>query len=101
MNKAGMSCGGGKATPASAMVSDICSSIKYPWVEISSGATQVCLRIGIAERIAITTMVIAKNFAILASPSGSCRAFHGCAKMAAGPEPADDPPPQYGFALEV
>src|SRR6266852_1946522 len=35
---------------------------------MSSGATQVCRRMGIAEKIAITMMVIAKNFAMMSSP---------------------------------
>ena len=51
--------------PASAIVSEVCSSIKAPCVDISSGATHVCRKMGIAERIAITTMVTAKSFPIL------------------------------------
>src|SRR5580704_16597250 len=46
------------------MVSDICSSIRAPWVEMFSGATQVCRTMGIAEAIAITMMVTASNFAM-------------------------------------
>ena len=46
------------------MVSDICSSISGPWVEISTGGSQVCNTMGTAEAIAITMMVTANNFAI-------------------------------------
>ncbi len=61
--------------PASAMVSDICSSIGAPWVEMSSAIHQVCRRIGIAERIAITMIVTAKNFPMISSP---------CARLSCG-----------------
>ena len=76
MKIARTNCAARKEIPASAMVSDICSSIKAPCVEMSSGATQVCRKMGIAERIAITMMVTAKNFAMcLASRRLSDPAF--------------------------
>src|SRR5216684_9113098 len=40
MKRAKINCAARKEIPASAMVSDICSSIRDPWVEMSSGATQ-------------------------------------------------------------
>src|ERR1700720_110112 len=68
INRASRNWAARNERPASAIVSDICSSIRWPWVEMSSGATQVCRKIGIAERIAIMTMVIAKNFALMVRP---------------------------------
>src|SRR5690349_21208759 len=59
------SCAARKEIPASAMVSDICSSIRCPCVEISAGASHVCIKIGIADRIAMTMIVIAKNLPII------------------------------------
>jgi len=56
-----------KEIPASAIVSDICSSIAAPCVEISGAIHHVCRTMGIADRIAITMIVTAKNFAM--SPS--------------------------------
>src|SRR5260370_30036620 len=77
MKIAKTNCAARKEIPASAMVSDICSSIKCPWVEMSSGATQVCRRMGIADAIAIMMIVTAKNFAMMSplppdsDPAGS------------------------------
>ncbi len=65
MKMASRICAARNEIPASAMVSDICSSIGAPWVEISCGSHHVCRRIGIAETIAITMMVTAKSFAML------------------------------------
>src|SRR5260370_4195855 len=62
---ANRSCAARKDIPASAIVSDICSSIKCPCVEMSAGASHVCMTMGIADTIAITTIVIAKNLPIL------------------------------------
>src|SRR5499427_5660511 len=56
-----------KEIPASAIVSDICSSIGAPCVEISGAIHHVCRTMGIADRIAITIMVTAKNLPM--SPS--------------------------------
>ena len=53
--------------PASAIVSDICSSIGAPWVEMSSAVHQVCRTMGIAESMAIMMMVTANNFAMVPS----------------------------------
>src|SRR5208283_2114394 len=65
MKKARMNCAARNEIPASAIVSDICSSISRPCVEMSSGAAQVCSRTGIADKIAMIMMVTAKNFAML------------------------------------
>src|SRR5580704_19154792 len=46
------------------MVSAYCSSIRWPWVEMSCGMGHMCITMGIAEAIAITTMISAKLFAI-------------------------------------
>src|SRR4029077_4681669 len=67
MKIARMICAARNESPASTIVSDICSSIRAPWVEMFSGATQVCRTMGIAEAIAITMMVTESNFAM--SPS--------------------------------
>ena len=67
MKKAKMICEAKNEIPASAIVSDICSSIGAPWVEMSGAIHHVCRRMGIAEAIAITKIVTAKNFAILPS----------------------------------
>jgi len=64
MNKANRICEIRKEIPASAMVSDVCSSISPPWVEMLAGGSQVWRTMGIADAIAITMIVIAKNFAI-------------------------------------
>ena len=61
------SCAARKQIPASTIVSDICSSISGPWVEMSTGGSQMCSTMGIAEAIAITMIVTAKNFAIRVS----------------------------------
>src|ERR1035438_7069284 len=68
MKNARMNCEARNEIPASAIVSDICSSIGAPCVEISSGIHHVCRRIGIAEMIAIAMMVTAKNFAMMLRP---------------------------------
>ena len=44
-----MNCDAKNEIPASAMVSDICSSMGAPWVEISSAIHHVCRRMGIAD----------------------------------------------------
>src|SRR5580692_6883285 len=73
MKNARMNCEARNEIPASAIVSDICSSIGAPCVEISSAIHHVCRRIGIAEMIAIAMMVTAKNFAMmLRPPAGLC-----------------------------
>src|SRR5579862_1012737 len=46
------------------MVSANCSSMRWPWTEISGGMGHMCITMGTAEAIAITTMVTAKSFAI-------------------------------------
>ena len=71
MNHASRICEARNEIPASHIVSFVCSSIGAPWVEISGASHQVCLTIGIAESIAITQMVTAKNFAM--SPSHRSR----------------------------
>src|SRR6266851_910114 len=43
------------------MVSDNCSSIWCPWVEISSGITYMCVTIGYADANAMSTRTTAKN----------------------------------------
>ena len=60
-----MNCPARNDKPASAIVSDICSSISAPWVEMSGAIHHVCRRIGIAEAIAIAKIVTAKNFAMV------------------------------------
>ena len=51
---------------------------------MSSGATHVCRRMGIAERIAITMMVTAKNFAMMSRfPPASSPALSPALKPAA------------------
>src|ERR1022692_2717979 len=71
MNQARRNCEARNEIPASHIVSDICSSIGAPWVEISGASHHVCLTMGIAESIAITKMVIAKNFAMSPLKFGS------------------------------
>jgi hypothetical protein len=65
MKIARMNCAARNEIPASAIVSDICSSIRCPWREMSCGAGHECRRIGIAEAIAIKIMVAAKNLAMI------------------------------------
>src|SRR2546430_8385896 len=67
MKKPKMICEAKNEIPASAIVSDICSSIGAPWVEMSGAIHHVCRRMGIAEAIAITKIVTAKNFAMMPS----------------------------------
>src|ERR1700733_6046497 len=64
MKKASRNCDARNETPASTIVSAYCSSIRGPWVEISSGKCQVFITMGIAEPIAISTIVTANIFAI-------------------------------------
>src|SRR5437667_12804262 len=67
MKKAKMICEAKNEIPASAIVSSISSSIGAPWVAMSGAIHHVCRRMGIAEAIAITKLVTAKNFVILTS----------------------------------
>src|SRR5579872_671196 len=67
MKTASKICDARKEIPASAIVSDIWSSIGWPCVEMSGAIHQVWRRIGMADTIAITMIVTAKNFAM--SPS--------------------------------
>src|SRR5271167_3132344 len=64
MKKASRNCEARNEMPASSMVSAYCSSMRWPWVEISGGIGHMCMTMGIAEAIAITTMVTASIFAI-------------------------------------
>src|ERR1035438_4669435 len=57
-------------TPASSIVSDICSSISPPCVETSAGASHVCNMKGIAEAIAITMIVTASNLPMARASAG-------------------------------
>ena len=60
-NIARTNCARRKEIPASAMVSDNCSSIWWPWVEISSGITYMWVTIGYADANAIITRTIANS----------------------------------------
>src|SRR5258708_6748428 len=44
------------------MVSDSCSSIAWPWVEISTGCTYMCVRMGYADASAMSVNTIANSF---------------------------------------
>ncbi len=65
MKTASKICDAKNKIPDSAIVSDICSSIGAPCVEISCEVHHVCRTMGIAESRAITMMVTAKSFAML------------------------------------
>src|SRR5580700_7123603 len=58
-------CAARKETPASIMVSDICSSMSPPCVEMSAGGSQVCKTKGTAEAIAMMIMVTANSLPIV------------------------------------
>src|SRR5581483_68449 len=58
-------CAARNDTPASTIVSAICSSIRAPCVEMSCGGTQVCRMMGTAEAIAINTSVTANSLAMI------------------------------------
>src|SRR5579859_4745852 len=64
MNMASSICAARNDTPASIMVSSLWLSIRCPWVETSAGGSQVCITTGIAEAIAITMIVTARNLPI-------------------------------------
>src|SRR5438128_8259403 len=90
MKKAKMICEAKNEIPASAIVSDICSSIGAPWVEMSGAIHHVCRRMGIAEAIAITKIVTAKNFAILTSRLAGYRsAFLALFQSECSPSPKE------------
>src|SRR5579872_2560812 len=98
IKNARMNCEARNEMPASAMVSDICSSIGAPCVEMSSAIHQVCRRMGIAETIAITMMVTANIRAMV--PHVGAFGF--------GRDSSTSPPPHDGgldvcayFALKV
>jgi len=59
-------------------------------VEISSGASQVCSRIGIAERIAMMMIVIAKNLAMMIASTGFNRLDELVLRNDCFPFPPDD-----------
>jgi hypothetical protein len=77
------------------MVSDICSSIICPWVEMSSGATQVWSRMGIADAIAITMMVIAKNFAMMLCSDVTARPYFMMYSGNPSGQRSGTPPPAF------
>src|SRR5438128_11898312 len=67
MKKAKLICEAKNEIPASAIVSDICSSLGAPWVEMSGAIHHVCRRMGIAAALAIPKIVTAKSFAMMPS----------------------------------
>src|SRR5580658_8494027 len=66
MKKPSRNCEARNEMPASHMVSLYCSSIRCPCTEISCGIGHMCITIGIADAIAITTIVTANIFAMSA-----------------------------------